>query len=178
MADFDKALEKDDERRRLHELVREERLFEKLNEGGTYAPSNRGPHAWENRDRTKGRKLSWAVRRANSSLKAAANHLCLAAAKGETIVFLGDAEAHEIRQIVHELTSKSLRRFHILVTPHHGTHWHHSLGTIRSEFSVTSNGPKLCSKMIPHFKALSRKSYATFANGDIWIASSPNADFP
>jgi len=113
------------------------------------------------------RELPPVVKKANESLKKAANHMSLAFFEGSNLLFLGDAEAFEIRQISTELKSKGKQDFSVFITPHHGTHWHDSLRQIKCVYSITSNGSKLCSKMKPHFKEISKYSLATFANGDI-----------
>ena len=177
ITDFEKALEEDEEVRRVYNRIKEEEVFgnyfeeqgeireekEYLEENNRYVP------IYEKR------KLPEAVRKANSSLLKAANHLSLALFEDNRFLFLGDAESHEIKQIVDDLKSKGRTIFSILITPHHGTHWHDNLRQIRCTNSITSNGKKLCSRMRQEIKMLPGSSFATFANGDIVLPKFPTS---
>ena len=169
--DFKRALEEDETTSRLYKRVEEEGLFQDyLRQKGEKSdfPENRGrfTRAHSNKEE-KRRRLPKAVEKANKSLRKAANHLGLALFEDNRLLFLGDTEKFEIKQIVIDLRSMGRKNFHIFLTPHHGTHWHSSLRQIRCIYSIASNGRKLCSKMKPHFKEISEMSLATFVNGDI-----------
>lgn len=113
------------------------------------------------------RELPEVVKRANKSLKDAANHLCLAFVEDNRFLFLGDTEDFEIKQIVDDLRAKGRENFYIFITPHHGTHWHDSLREIRCIYSLSSNGKVSYLKFKHQFKEISQRSFATFVNGDI-----------
>lgn len=169
--DFEIAMEEDAEIKVLYTYVKEEGLFRK------YFKEDEIDIRSTNNRRNVGalyekRKLSAAVKKANKSLREAANHLSLAMLEDNRFLFLGDTENTDINQIVYDLMSRGRRRFHILITPHHGTHWHKSLKQISCVYSVSSNGSKLQSKMSPNFKDISWRSYATSVNGDIVLRSS------
>jgi ribonuclease BN (tRNA processing enzyme) len=169
LMDFEKALEEDEETRRLYSRVKDEGIFENYlseqderNEFESYGEK----YAFE---KCKRRRLPEVVEKANKSLRKAANHLGLAFFEDNRLLFLGDTEKFEIKQIVDDLKSKGRENFYILVTPHHGTHWHESLKQIRCIYSISSNGSELCSKFKSQFKEIAQRSLATFVNGDVMI---------
>ncbi|MBT0160815.1 hypothetical protein G4O51_12620 [Candidatus Bathyarchaeota archaeon A05DMB-2] len=169
LKDFEKALEEDEETRRLYDHVKEEGIFEDYfsEEDGRNERERYGEnYAYGKCER---RKLPEVVEKANKSLRKAANHLGLAFFEDNRILFLGDTEGFEIKQIIDELRTKGRENFYILVAPHHGTHWHKSLEQIGCIYSLSSSGRKLCSKFKPQLKEISQRSLATFVNGDILI---------
>lgn len=173
LKDFEKAMEEDEETRRLYDRVREEGIFRiYFKEEGEKSGFREDTDRYINPE-CKGKELPDVVKKANESLRKAANHLSLALLEDNRFLFLGDIENREIKQIVKDLKSKGRKNFYIFITPHHGTHWHNSLREIRSIYSITSNGSKLCSKMKPYFKEISKRSLATYANGDIVIPAMP-----
>jgi len=181
LEDFERALEEDEETRQLYNRVREEGVFRDYLEGqgekyahGDY--EEKGFRKFNYREaytKPKRRRLPDVVRKANKSLRKAANHLSLALFEDNRFLFLGDAENFEIKQIVCDLKSKGREDFYVFITPHHGTHWNNSLRQIKCVYSVTSNGSKLCSKMKTQFKEISNRSLGTFTNSDIMIALHP-----
>ncbi|MDH5733057.1 MAG: hypothetical protein OEY88_04660 [Candidatus Bathyarchaeota archaeon] len=178
--DFNDALEKDETTRELYERVREEGVFEEYL--GQQDEKNgfreyEGEYTHTIVRRKEKRELPEAVKKANKSLRKAANHLGLALFEDNRLLFLGDTEKSEIKQIVDGLKSRTRKDFLIFIPPHHGTHWHSSLGQMRCIYSIASNGKKLCSKMNPHFKEISEKSLATFVNGDIIIPGDKRRGF-
>ncbi len=169
LKDFEKAMEEDEETRKVYNRVRKEGVFrDYFKEQGERSKHNEYNHREHER-----RKLPEVVKKANESLRKAANHLSLALFEDNRFLFLGDIENREIKQIVKDLKSRGRENFYIFITPHHGTHWHNSLREIRSTYSITSNGSKLCSKMKPCFKEISKRSLATYANGDILKPTMP-----
>jgi hypothetical protein len=167
--DFDKALEKDEETRKMYDYVEREGIFE------NYLSDQKEISEFEkNREfhiikKCKRRRLPEVVKKANKSLREAANHFSLAFFEDNRLLFLGDDEEFEIQQIIDDLKSKGRKNFFVLVTPHHGTHWHKSLEQIKCIYSLTSNGSKFCSKFKHEYKRIARYSLATFANGDLII---------
>lgn len=167
--DFEKAVEEDGETRELYNIVKREGIFRiYLEEESRKRELKEFNNKYINTRYQRG-ELPEVVKKANKSLRRAANHLGLAFFEDNRFLFLGDTENFEIKQIVDDLKSKGRRNFYIFITPHHGTHWNNSLYKIRCIYSISSNGNKLCSKMSPHFKEIAKISLATWANGDIII---------
>ena len=167
--DFEKAVEEDGETRELYNIVKREGIFRiYLEEESRKRELKEFNNKYINTRYQRG-ELPEVVKKANKSLRRAANHLGLAFFEDNRFLFLGDTENFEIKQIVDDLKSKGRRNFYIFITPHHGTHWNNSLYKIRCIYSISSNGNKLCSKMSPHFKEISKISLATWTNGDIII---------
>jgi glyoxylase-like metal-dependent hydrolase (beta-lactamase superfamily II) len=164
--DFKRAREEDELAWRLYERVKEEGIWKKyLERQGEIIDFKEHNHneKWERK------RLPEVVKKANKSLKDAANHLSLALFEDERFLFLGDAGNFEIKQIVNDLKSRNRENFYIFITPHHGTYWSNCLREIRCTYSISSNGSKLGPKMKPHFKKISKISLATWINGNIMI---------
>jgi ribonuclease BN (tRNA processing enzyme) len=147
---FDQALEEDQNTRRLYDLVREEGTFwAYLGEGTWEREPERTRTDQESRGRARG-ALPFVVKRANESLRRAANHLSLAFFENSALLFLGDTESSEIRQIVRDLRTKHRTDFLTLIPAHHGTHWHKALRQVRCVHLVSSVGRRLCSRCDPN----------------------------
>jgi len=173
---FKIAMEQDEELRQLHERVEKEGILEKYGKNGEI----REPKKRENTDEIIKRnytenKLPDIVIKANNSLRKAANHLSLSLFEDNRLLFLGDTEGFEIKQIVDYLKSINRKKFYVFVTPHHGTHWDNSLEEIGTIYAITSNGEKLSSKMVSNFKQTSKMSFATWVNGDIVVPVFPTS---
>ena len=175
--DFKKALKKYEKLKELYQRIREEGVFEDYLkvEGGE------GRYRYDsfNYDRNKQNEyteklkkskitLPTVVKKANDSLKRAANHLSLAFFEDNRILFMGDLENYVIQQVIKYLEKNNRKNFLIFIPPHHGTHWHKDMKKIEWYFLLCSNGPKLCGKMNPNFK--SSFSLSTHINGDIVIS--------
>ncbi|HOX38423.1 MAG TPA: hypothetical protein PL033_10590 [Candidatus Brocadiia bacterium] len=115
------------------------------------------------------RDLPEVVRSASKSLRAAANHLSLAFHEDNLFLFMGDLESSQIKKVVKYLTAQERRHFFVLVTPHHGTHWHKNLLEIHACHSISSVGSGLFLKLRPEFKSISNISLITHLNGDIEV---------
>lgn len=109
------------------------------------------------------------TRKANASLRKAANHMSLAFHEDNKFLFLGDLEKHEIKEVVGTLIDKERTKFFITVTPHHGTHWHDSLQGIQTFYAISSVGPRLFRYLSPKYKSISDTVLYTHLNGDIEI---------
>jgi len=79
---------------------------------------------------------------------------------------MGDLTSYEIEQIISSLPKAN---FYVLITPHHGTHWHNSLRKIKSEYAVASNGYRLARNLRSEFKETCEKFLSTHRCGDIAI---------
>jgi len=168
LEDFHRAIEKDAETKRLYKRVRESGLYEKYLKRGTVRKAEEtSEERLEKREPE--RKLPDIVKRANDSLRDAANHMCLAFFEDNRLLFFGDLEKHEIKKIVKELKSRDKTFFYVLVPPHHGTHWDDSLEEIRCFYSMSSCGRKLCSKVNPGLKKIAKRPLATCVNGDVTV---------
>jgi len=115
------------------------------------------------------RSIPEQTKKANKSLKHAANHLSLAFRYNNQILFLGDLESSELRQISNYLSVSNLTHYLIIITPHHGTHWHNALSQLSTIYAISSVGPNLFPKIKPEFKQISDICLYTYANGDIEI---------
>lgn len=169
--DFNIAIERDKKIRELYQKVKEENLFKTYLEGGQRSDSGeRENTAKLVNNEYKKKELPDVVRKANNSLRKAANQLSLALFEHNRLLFLGDLESFEIREVVNYLESTSKKKlFYVFVTPHHGTHWDNCLKKINCTYSIASNGSKLYSRMRPEFKGISIISFATYVNGDIVV---------
>ncbi len=115
------------------------------------------------------RNIPEKTKRANKSIKKAANHLSIAFRYNNQILFLGDLESSELRQISNHLSEKNLTDYLIIITPHHGTHWHNSLNQLSSIYAISSVGSNLFTKIKTEFKRRSHICLYTYTNGDIEI---------
>jgi ribonuclease BN (tRNA processing enzyme) len=172
--EFNIAIEEDERLKELYERVKSEGLFRRYFEEGLQKYSKENDNERENthvsmNSEYKEKELPSVVKKANDSLRKAANHLSLALLGGDGLLFLGDLESQEIKKVIGDLIAAGKKKFYTLVTPHHGTHWDNSLKNIKCIYSITSNGRRLCSHIKPDFKGISRKSFATHVNGDIAI---------
>ena len=120
-------------------------------------------------------KLPEIVKKANKSLRKAANHLSLALMEDNRFLFLGDVENFEIKQIINDLKLENRIHFYIFITSHHGTHRDDSLKEIKCIYLITSNGKY--SQMNLNFKEISKISLATQVNSDIVIPIHPTENF-
>ena len=164
LRDFRKALEEDREMSELYERVAEERRFKEYLKEGRKEPLE---YRIERRERKKA--LPEVTRKANKSLRRAANNLSLALVQDNRFLFLGDTEGREIRQIIEDLSSRRRSRFQVLIAPHHGTHWHRRLREIDCIYSVSSAGRRGIRKVNPIYKSISRISLCTYVNGDVIV---------
>lgn len=167
---FRKALEEDDEIRRLYRRVKRENIFDLLYEGGGFQKKEFFSEKRYYYRKTGREKLPEVVREANKALRRAANHLSLVLLEDNIFLFLGDIEGFEIKQIVKDLISECRKNFYILITPHHGTHWHDSLRKINCIYSISSCGKKLYSKIKSQFRQISQKSFYTRTDGTIFLS--------
>jgi hypothetical protein len=172
--DFQKALDADEETRRLYEYVKKSSLsrayLEEQYEREEFSRYYNDDYP-DSKSDEKG--LPDVVVNANKSLKKAANHMSLALFEDNRFLFLGDLEIPEIREVVNHLRSEKRVNFQVFVTPHHGTHWHDSLRQVRCNYSLVSNGRSMCSKIKLQFKEISQEMLATFVNGDIRAPNYP-----
>lgn len=113
------------------------------------------------------RNMNPTVREANSKIRRAANHLSLAfRSVDNSILFLGDLESPEIKELRHDIQGKE---YYSLITPHHGTHWNSTLSRVHSEYALSSVGPRLVRNVRIEFDNISNMHYKTFCSGDIQV---------
>lgn len=168
--DFKRAIEKDEETRKLYYKVKDKGTFRVyLREQGEASPSD--GFVRKHASSSCPIKLPRVVERANQSLRKAANHLSLAFLEDGRFLFLGDTEAWEIRRIVGDLQSRDENNFQVFITPHHGTHWSESLRKLKCVYSVTSNSNRQVLKS--YFCDISKRVIATSSCGDIEMLMCP-----
>jgi beta-lactamase superfamily II metal-dependent hydrolase len=115
------------------------------------------------------RDIPECTKQANKSLRKAANHLSLAFRYNNQILFLGDLEANELKQISNYLLTKNQTHYLIIITPHHGTHWHDALKRLSAIYAISSVGKTLFPKIKSQFKEIADICLYTYANGEIEI---------
>lgn len=175
--DFGKAKEEDKELRDLYDAIGAAGKAQPyLNDEEGHAEPDKVRQVETKLDG--GRQLSPAgellpiVAKANKSLRAAANHLSLAFHVGNRLLFLGDLEKNEIKQVVAALQKKRRTNFFVTITPHHGTHWHDDLLTLRSVLAASSIGKHLIRHFCQEFEtSFADLCLATYTNGDIHIST-------
>jgi ribonuclease BN (tRNA processing enzyme) len=164
---FEQAVEEDETTRRLYDLVAEEGTFrDYLQE----EPGEREPERTRTAQEDYGQQrggLPLVVKKANESLRRAANHLSLAFVDDSRLLFLGDAESSEIKRIMEDLKSRHRTHFFTLIPAHHGTHWHKTLEQVRCVYAVSSVGRRLCSRVQPGLREIAENPLATWISGDI-----------
>lgn len=168
LKDFDTALQEDDKLKRLHDKVQKSTIVKDYLIGERRAfkpiqPERQSASALEPTE------LPEATKKANQSLRAAANHMSLAFYEDNRFLFPGDLEEHEISEVANNLAEKGRTHFLATIAPHHGTHWHNDLGRIETEYVVSSVGKQLIQKIRPELKSFGRRCLATYSNGDIFL---------
>ena len=112
--------------------------------------------------------LSEVVKKANKSLRDAANDLSLAFKTTENeLLFMGDLETNQINSLCDELNGQD---FKVFVTPHHGTHSGAKMKQISSKIALSSVG-KLHNGYLKnkYLKAVSNHLYSTKKDGCIRV---------
>lgn len=178
ISDFNHASDKDDDLRRIRDIIKERGEIEdyliseleinKIQRRSRELNKEESRELRQEKEKIKP-QLSKEVKKANDSLRSAANHLSLALHQDNKFLFLGDLEGHEIEQVVQFLQKKGLRDFVIMITPHHGTHWQKDLDYINSLWVVSSVGRRLYRYVSPNFNSLSHVHLITHHIGDISI---------
>lgn len=171
--DFDSAMKEDP-------ILRE--IYQGMEDGGIfrhYFGEQEEEQSYEHRCRkqedeapetlTRQEDLPSATIKANESLRAAANHFSLAFREDNRLLFLGDLEKHELKPVVTELCNEGIDRFHLLITPHHGTHWHSSLSNLQCFSALSTVGPKLFKHLCSEYKKVTKRWYVTYLTGNIGI---------
>jgi len=180
--DFDKAMEEDAIIRELYQRMSNDSLIDDYLDDTS---SNDNPGSGRHDDVARVEQeieiypksfrraqLPKLVAKANESIREAANHLAVIASQDNRLLFFGDAEKLEISRVVNDLVAKGRTKYYVLITPHHGTHWHDRLGRLVCVHAISSNGPKLHSKTKSGFKDISRMHHVTYWNGDISVPRS------
>ncbi len=174
ITDFNAAAREDENLRRILETIGErgEMRPYMVEERETGELPGCGEHA-ERRDDlprpfSKG-DLPELIRRANESLRSAANHLSLAFHEDNKFLFMGDLEEHEIRHVVRILADKKRHHFFATITPHHGTHWHKDLRHIHTCCAISSIGAGLFRHLSLEYKSMSDICFITHLNGDVEV---------
>lgn len=109
------------------------------------------------------------VQKANKSLRDAANRLSIAFRQDDNVLFLGDLESDEIKKVVSALFENNNYNYDILISAHHGTHWHTELKKIKWNICLASVGMKLKRHIKEGYKKNDTRFFRTDELGDITI---------
>ena len=165
---FDEAIDQDEITRDIYNYIEERRIIDPYLIEDTESIEKLHNHEdnsdWILQER---HPIPAVVNKANRLLRSAANRLSLAFKETNELLFLGDLESREINSVVNNLIDENQRRYRLLITPHHGTHWHDSLYKIRADISISSVGNKLISKYKTNHQVIADHCLATHINGDI-----------
>jgi beta-lactamase superfamily II metal-dependent hydrolase len=168
--DFNAAIEEDRDLRIIYEGMedREARqVYSGEQEEDHHYQPRRGMRAVTARPPLKDLPLT--TIRAIKSLRAAANHFSLAFREDNRLLFLGDLENHELNQVTTTLDTEGIHRFNLLITPHHGTHWHSSLSKLECFTALSTVGPRLFRRLRAEYKEIAEQWFVTHLTGDIRI---------
>ena len=161
--DFNKALDGDTELSSIYERIKNkfsDRDFNEIN----IEESN------ENSELTDFTgKLSELTKKANSSLKSAANRLSIAFRQDDNLLFLGDLEKRELKSVVANLVNEKNTVYDVIIAAHHGTHWDDELLKLKCNICLASLGSKLNKYLKNEYKIISEKLIRTDDWGDINI---------
>ncbi len=174
ISDFEGALKADQTLRRIYEAIGERGEIDPYIgrdlEGGELSGCGEERREGEELRFAAGRRqFPETVKKANDSLRRAANHLSLAFHQDDRLLFMGDLEGHEIAHVAQVLTKEDKKHFLVTITPHHGTHWHKDLGRIRSWCVISSVGKGLFRHVCPELKSMRGICLITHLNGDIEV---------
>jgi hypothetical protein len=114
-------------------------------------------------------EISKNIKEANDSLRKTANRLSIAFKQSDNLLFLGDLESKEINQVVNELHLTDDYFFNIIISAHHGTHFHKNLMTIKSAIALASVGSTLKRFLKSDYGSISSRFVNTYDWGDISI---------
>jgi ribonuclease BN (tRNA processing enzyme) len=109
------------------------------------------------------------IKKANTSLRNAANRLSVAFRQADNVLFLGDLEKKEINAVIKDLAKKGNIYYDIVIAPHHGTHWSNSLNSIKSMFCLASSGDDMKKHIKNDYRNICEKFIRTDEWGDILI---------
>jgi len=172
VSDFEAAKAKDETLRRIYEELGESGQMRPYTDDDNQRrelPGNGNEPRETRLVSRKKRELSEVVKKANESLRGAANHLSLAFHEDNKFLFMGDLESREIKQVVDRLLKKKREHFLVFITPHHGTHWHQALGNLRADSAISSVGNRLFKHLSPEFKSMASQCLYTHLSGDIEV---------
>ena len=170
--DFEKARNEDEILNRIYERVNQVEFVQKYfvqDEVRIYKENNLESVDLDSYEQFLERDIPESTKQANESLRKAANHLSLAFRYNNQILFLGDLEANELRRISNDLLTKKQTHYLIIITPHHGTHWHKNLSNLSAIYAISSVGEGLFPKIKTQFRKIANICLYTYANGEIEI---------
>jgi ribonuclease BN (tRNA processing enzyme) len=133
MESFEEALESDNELKAVYEKVQEHDCTSIFSGDSKVSCFSQRPNSKEIPESTKS---------ANKKMRGAANRLSLCLRIGKGMIFLGDLEKREIKNVVDPLIREK-KKYVTLITPHHGTHWDDSMASLNVRFAVSSLGEGL-----------------------------------
>jgi ribonuclease BN (tRNA processing enzyme) len=130
---FEEAIESDDELKAVYEKVQEHDCTSSFSHDSEVSCFP---------DRPPSKEIPESTKNANRNMRGAANRLSLCLGIGKELIFLGDLEQREIKIVINKLNCIE-KQYVSLITPHHGTHWDDSMGSLNVQFAVSSLGQKL-----------------------------------
>jgi len=168
--DFNRAKEEDDILKKIYEELNDKISIEKYFENGeTKIQDINYDETDDNTIDVFDRDIPEVTKEANKSLRRAANHLSIAFKYGNNLLFLGDLESNQLKQVANHLVNHGNTHYITIITPHHGTHWHNSLKKLSAIYALSSVGEKLFAKINQGFKSISDICLYTYANGEIEV---------
>lgn len=173
ISDFNEACQKDNILRKIYETIREKGEIQPyLSDDKQYFELCHREEKFRKDDfqqLTRKRQIPPETERANESLRKATNRLSLAFYEDNRFLFMGDLEGSEIKKVVRNLCELEKQSFFVMITPHHGTHWHKDMLRLRLIYALSSVGAKGFRNVSPDYKRIAETHYLTYCNGDIEI---------
>lgn len=161
--DFEKAKEEDETLRRIYERIYERYSNSNLNE---LSENDYDDNLSQNENTHDFPEI---IKRANDSLRKAANRLSVAFRQDDNILFLGDLEEKEIDTVVSNLDEESNNIYDIIISAHHGTHWGDSLYMLEADICLASIGDTLQKHIAYEYIDICNKFVRTDECGSIRI---------
>lgn len=173
---FDKLIKKYKDLKEIDNRLLENKIFERYfpkesnitDENGIRENMERS-EVINNRDKSdpKG-KLPDDIRETNRKFRKVANYFSLAYYIEDKLLFLGDQENDIIKDVIRQLPNENCF-FEVLITAHHGTHWHDELKKLKCKFSISSLGRQWYHRLRHEYDLISTISLNTVDCGDINI---------
>jgi len=160
--DFEKAKESDPELNKIYKHIYEYFSDRDINEPDEFNYDFLQPKISD--------EVNDLVKKANDSLRSAANRLSVDFRQDDNILFLGDLKEKEILLVVDELSKNHNTTYDILISAHHGTHWHNCLNSITCNICLASVGQRLRNNIVYDYKNISNKFIRTDEWGDIRVS--------
>jgi len=170
---FDKALEKDSSLKENFNKIEKTDVIKKYTQNEVINCEQKNDNEKWNNNINVDNEIPKETKEANTALRSVANRLSLAFHIDNSLLFMGDLEATEIKKVVEILIEKQTVSFYTMIAPHHGTHWNEILRKLSSDICVSSIGSRLLRNAKNDYKNISNTTLWTYLNGDIFIPFRP-----